>query len=130
MKRALFALAALVLVLPALAAGPTATLSWSPPTAFTDATPIPAGTAITYNVYQGGSATTLTKVASNVTATTDTISTGLADGQTYFWSVTAVVAGVESAQAAPVSKTFPAGTPGNVINLKVTWLDAGLSPFG
>lgn len=98
-------------------AAPSAVLTWSPPTQFTDGTPITG--AITYNVYQGTSATTLTKVASGVTGSTQTISTGLVDGATYFWSVTAVVGGVESAQTGPVSKTFSPGTPGVVVSLKV-----------
>ncbi len=118
MKRLAIVLVALVLpFLAAAQAAPTATLSWTPPTTYTDGTAITQ--AITYNVYQGASALSLTKVASGVTTLTQTITTGLLDGVTYFWSITAVVGGVESAQAAPVSKTFPAGTPSTVINLQV-----------
>jgi hypothetical protein len=98
-------------------AAPSAVLTWTAPTTFTDGTPI-TGT-ITYNVYQGTAANALTKVATGVTTLTDTISTGLVDGATYYWSVTAVVNGVESAQTAPVSKTFSPGTPDGVVSLTV-----------
>lgn len=116
--KALIALLALI-ALPALAqtTGPTAVLTWTAPTSNTDGTSITG--PLTYNVYQGTSPTTLTKVASNVTATTNSITTGLSDGVTYYWSVTAVVGGVESAQSLPVSKQFSPGTPSAVINLTV-----------
>lgn len=96
---------------------PSATLSWSAVTQYTDGTAITA--PVTYNVYQGTSATTMVKVATGVTALTQSITTGLSDGNTYFWSVTAVVAGVESSQAPPGSKTFAPGVPSPVINLTV-----------
>ena len=106
----------------AQAAAPSATLSWGPPTQYVDGTTIPSGTTITYNVYQGRTATTLgtTPAATGVTAVTDTIATGLMDGVTYCWAVTAVVNGLESAQTPAVCKTFPPAAPGSVINLKVT----------
>ena len=106
--------ASLLAAVPALAqsAPLTATLSWSAPTVYSDGTAIPSTVAITYNVYQGTSATSLTKVATGVTAVTDSITTGLADGNTYYWSVTAVANGLEGPQSNVVSKAF--GTPGAV----------------
>jgi hypothetical protein len=98
--------------------GPSATLSWSAPTTYSDGTPIPSTVTITYNVYQGTSATSLVKVASAVTALTSTISTGLADAQTYYWSVTAVAGGLEGAQSNVASKAFAAVAPG-VVTLTV-----------
>lgn len=92
----------------------TATLEWAAPTSYSDGSAIPAGVAITYNIYQGTSATSLSQVASGVTALTDSITTGLVDGQTYFWSVTAVANGMEGAQSNVVSKTIPFAAPGAV----------------
>lgn len=99
-------------------AAPTATLSWGAVTTYTDGTTIPASCPVTYNVYQGLTATTLTKVASGVTALTDSISTGLADGVTYYWAITAVSCAVEGAQSNVGSKVFAPGTPG-VVTLTV-----------
>lgn len=109
-------LAALVFSLCALAVSasaqvvPTATLSWVAPTAYTDGTAIPAGTVITYNVYQGTSASTLAQVATGVTALTDVISTGLTVGKTYFFAVTAVTGGLEGPQSNVGSKAFEVAT--------------------
>lgn len=100
-------------------AAPTATLAWTAPTQYTDGTAIPSSVTITYNVYQGTSTTNLSKVATGVTALTSIISTGLSDGVAYYWSVTAVANGLESAQVTPVSKVFSPGTPGGVISLQV-----------
>jgi hypothetical protein len=93
---------------------PTATLTWSAPTTYSDGTSIPSTVAVTYNVYQGTSATSLVKVASGVSTLTNTISTGLADGQTYYWAVTAVAGGLEGAQSNVASKAFAAVAPGTV----------------
>jgi hypothetical protein len=94
-------------------APPTAVLTWTVPTTNTDGTPI-TGT-ITYTVYQGTSASSLTQVATGITATTDTISTGLVDGTTYYWAVSVQVGGVSSAQSNVVSKTMAAGIPNTVV---------------
>lgn len=93
---------------------PTATLTWTAPTTYTDGTAIPSTVALSYNVYQGVSPTALVKVASGVTTLTSTITTGLADGNTYYWSVTAVAGGLEGAQSNVASKTFAAVAPGTV----------------
>jgi hypothetical protein len=93
---------------------PTAVLSWTAPTTYSDGTTIPSSVALTYNIYQGISATALVKVATGVTALTSSISTGLADGTTYYWSVTAVAGGLEGAQSNVGTKTFAAVAPGTV----------------
>jgi hypothetical protein len=94
---------------------PTATLTWTAPTTYTDGTTIPGTVAITYNVYQGNTATTLVKVASGVTTLTNTITTGLVDGQTYYWAVTAVAGGLEGAQSNVGTKVFASLPPGTVV---------------
>ena len=93
---------------------PTATLTWGAVTTYSDGTTIPSSCPVTYNIYQGASATSLTKVASGVTALTDSITTGLSDGTTVFWAVTAVACAVEGAQSNVAQKVFAAGTPGTV----------------
>lgn len=111
---AFFTLSAIAQTAPAIPP-PTAVLTWTAPTTYSDGTAIPATVAITYNVYQScTSATTLVKVASGVTTLTNTISTGLADGQTCFWSITAVAGGLESAQSNVGTKAFAAIAPGTV----------------
>ena len=112
-------LASLALFVSAVAqTAPTATLSWGAVTAYTDGTAIPASCPVTYNVYQGPTASTMVKVASGVTTLTSSITTGLVDGNTYFFGVTAVACAVEGAQSNAASKVFAAGTPG-VVTLTV-----------
>ena len=112
-------LASLALFVSAVAqTAPTATLTWGAVTAYTDGTAIPSTCPVTYNVYQGTSATTLVKVASGVTTLTSSISTGLSDGVTYFWAITASACSVEGAQSNVGSKIFAPGTPG-VVTLTV-----------
>lgn len=95
-------------------AAPTAAITYTAPTTYSDGTPIPSTVAITYNLYQGTSATTLVKVASGLTALSTTVTTGLVDGQTYFWAVTAVAGGLEGAKSNVASKVFAAVAPGSV----------------
>jgi|HubBroStandDraft_5_1064220.scaffolds.fasta_scaffold102517_3 hypothetical protein len=99
----------------ALAAGPSATLTWTAPTVNTDGSPV-SGT-LTYNVYSGATATTLTKLQSGVTGLTVSIP-GVA-GSTSCFSVTAVEGGQESAQSNVACKTFPASVPDAPTNLVV-----------
>src|ERR1700734_1330650 len=102
----------LVSPLPAVSA-PSAALAWSAVTTYSNGTPIPASVAVTYNIYQGTSATSLVKVTTGVTAVSSTITTGLVAGTTYYWSVSAVAAGPEGAQSNVASKVFPPPTPVN-----------------
>jgi hypothetical protein len=87
----------------------TVTLNWVAPTTNTDGSPITG--AITYNLYQGASATTLAKVQSGLTATTAVVTAGLTPGTNEFFSVTAVAEGAESAEIAAVSAAIPALVP-------------------
>jgi hypothetical protein len=98
----------------AQAAAPSAAITITAPTTYADGTPIPSTVPITYNLYQGTSATTLVKVASGLTTLTTTVTTGLVDGQTYFWAVTAVAGGLEGAKSNVASKVFAAVPPGSV----------------
>lgn len=114
-KLSLFLAALLFSACVAAQTAPSATLSWTAVTTYTDGTTIPATCPVTYNVYQGLSATTLTKVATGVTALTNTINTGLSDGTTYFWAITASACSVEGGQSNVGSKSIAAGTPGTVV---------------
>lgn len=84
----------------------TAALAWTAPTQYEDGTPLAAGTVLTYGVYQGVQGQPKSRVAT-ATATSATISTGLANGTTYCWAVTAIANGVESAPSAEACKSFP-----------------------
>lgn len=95
---AYFATYAGLILVAALAYADPAVLTFQAPTAYTDATPIAPGTALTYNVYQALQGQPLAKVAT-ITATTTTITTGLTPGQTFCFAVTAVANGQESAQS-------------------------------
>lgn len=91
---------------------PSASLSFPAVTLNTDGSAVTA--PVTYNLYQGVSATSLVKVATKVTAgAANVISTGLIQGTTVYWSVTAVDAsGTEGAQAPAVCKSFSKSVPG------------------
>ena|ERR1700761_9263519 len=105
------------------------TLSWSAPTANTD------GSALTnlafYNVYQGTSPTSLTKLVTVLASSLTYITTALPVG-TYYFAVTAVTStGVESAQTQAVAGTIatPSPTvPNAPTNLKVVPNPSGASP--
>jgi len=98
----------------------TASLNWSAPTTYTTGTAIPAGTAITYSVYEGSSATTLgaTPVQSGVTATSVSLSSGFVAGQTYCFAVSATANGLSGAQSNVACKTM-GGTPSAPTGLTV-----------
>lgn len=84
----------------------SAALSWVAPTTYTNGAAIPAGTVITYNVYQGATGAE-TLLSSGVSALTFSATTGLTSGSTVCWEVTAVIAGVESSRSNEACKTFP-----------------------
>jgi len=93
------------------ASAPSAILAWSAVTAYSNGSPIPASVAVTYNIYQGTSATSLVKTTTGVTAVTSTITTGLVAGTTYYFAVTASASGLEGAQSNVGSKLIPIPTP-------------------
>src|SRR5262245_38180761 len=86
----------------------SANLSFTPPTTYTDGTPILAGTVLSYNVYQGVDGGTKSKIA--IPAGTQPpilITSGLASGHTYCWEVTSLVGSSESDHSNEACKTFP-----------------------
>jgi hypothetical protein len=97
----------------------TVTLTWNPVTLNTDGT---AAAGVTYNLYQGATVATLTKVQSGLASPAATVTTGLTPGSTQEFVVTAVEGGVESAQSAVASAVIPPSTP-----LAPTGLTASLS---
>jgi hypothetical protein len=114
-------LAGLLLSIAGVAAALTphsASLVWTPPTLNTDGSAI-AG-AITYNLYQGPCAGPLVQVQSGLTVAAATVSTGLTPGQNTGFAVTAVVAGLESAQTAAACATIPFPQPNAPTLLTVT----------
>jgi fibronectin type 3 domain-containing protein len=81
--------------------------------------------ATSYNVYRG-KATSESRLATGVTSTSY-LDSGLASDKTYFYKVTAVISGVESAPSneasattAPTAPTNPAATAGNE-QVGLTW---------
>lgn len=124
MKR-LFCLFALLFAVSAhaQAAGHTATLNFTLPTVHQDGTPITG--ALTVNVYQGvGKGNEgATPAFTGVTGTTFTITSGLADGTTVCWQLTAVEAGNtagESPRTNEVCATFPFSAPAAPSGVTVT----------
>lgn len=93
---------------------PSATVSFSAPTSYTDVTPIAAGTAISYTVFMGLRGQPKTTIASIVTTST-TVTAGLTPGNTYCFEVSATVAGQESAHSNEVCKTFALPVPNAVV---------------
>lgn len=118
MKRILFAAVALVLIASQALAVEPAVITFTAVTKYTDGTDIPAGTAISYNIYQGLQGQPKVKIA-NITTTGTTITTGLLPGSTYCFAATAVTAaGVEGAQSADTStscKLTPQLVPGSIV---------------
>lgn len=108
--RRLIPFAALLLAGIALASTLNASLTWTAVTGNTDGT---AATGVTYNVYQGPTATTLgaTPVATGIATTSDAITAGLAPNSQACFAVTAVAGGQESVQSNVSCKTFPASVP-------------------
>lgn len=91
-----------------------AVISFMAPTKYTDGSDIAAGTAISYAVYQAERGKVKAKVAT-ITTTSASITTGLTPGVEYCFAVTAIVAGVESAQSGEGCKLVPLLVPQAVV---------------
>lgn len=91
----------------AVAAPPSATLTWVAPTKYTDGTTIPSTVALSYSVYQGLQGAAKTKVAAGVVPLTYSVTTGLSPNTTVCWEVTTTAGGQESARSVEACKTFP-----------------------
>lgn len=109
---ALFLALAFLSVFASAQAAPTATITFSPPTAYADGTPIAAGTVLSYNLYQGEKGAAKTKVGSVTSPTT--VTTGLQVGKSYCWAVSAVANAVEGALSDEACKSFPFPAPGKI----------------
>jgi hypothetical protein len=96
----------------------TVTLNWAAVTTNTDGSPV-AG-PVTYDIFQGTSASALAKVQSGVAGTSTTVTTGLTPGAEEFFAVTAVAEGQESATSAPASVAIPALVPAAPTGLTAT----------
>ena len=108
--RRLFVLSAALIATAALAQTLSSSLSWNAVTTNTDDT-VPA--SITYNVYEGPTATgPLSSIVTGLTTLTEATSVGASGGAQACFAVTATNdEGVESAPSATVCKTFPKSTP-------------------
>ena len=93
---------------------PSAVVSFVAPTTQADGTPLPPGTILTYNVYQGTASGTEVKVATGLVGSPITINTGLTSGTTFYWYVTVTDSGGESLPSNEACKIFPAAAPGVV----------------
>lgn len=93
-------------------------ISFPAPTKYTDGSDIPAGTPLSYNIYQGLQGQPKVKIAT-ITTTGTTVTTGLLPGSTYCFAATAVTAaGVEGAQSADNAtscKLTPLLVPGSIV---------------
>lgn len=95
-------------------AAPTANITFAAPTLYADGTTIPSGTALTYNLYQGTASGAETKVATLLSGSPISVSTGLSNATTYYWYVTVVDAAGESAPGSEGCKIFPGSVTGAV----------------
>lgn len=91
----------------------TAQVNFSTPTKNTDGTTITA--PLSYNIYQGTAPGAEVKVASGVSGTPITITTGLLPNTSYYWQVSVVESGVEGPLSNEACKGFAASAPGAVV---------------
>jgi hypothetical protein len=105
-----------MMLLPLSAFAGTATLTWTAPTQYTNGTAIAA--PITYRVYRGNCGAAKTLLASPAAATY--VDSTAPNGSNLGYTVSAVVAGVESAQTTEMCKVFPLPVPNPPTNLTVT----------
>jgi hypothetical protein len=85
---------------------PQAIIEFTAPTEFTDGTPIPAGTVITYDVMQGEGEGSVKSSIGIISETRQTITAGLEVGKLYCWQVVAIVDGRRSAPSNEACKSF------------------------
>lgn len=108
-----FAQTAPVCVVGKSGVAPTATLTFTAPTKNTDGTPV--ATPLTYELFQGTASGQETLVATDLTGSPISVTTGLADGETLYWFIKVMDAhGTTSAPSNEVCKTFPAAVPSSV----------------
>ncbi len=96
----------------------TANLSWVAVTVNVDGSAVTP--PVTYNLYQGTSATALSKVQSGLTSSSASVVVTADVGETLFFAVTSVETGVESAQSIVASilvTEIPAAPTGLTVTL-------------
>lgn len=98
----------------AQAADNDATITFTAPTTYTDGTPIPAGTVLSYNVYQGLKGGIKGKV-STITSLTTLITTGLVPGNDYCFEVSVLANATESARSGEGCKLIKGPTAQAVV---------------
>lgn len=107
MRTSIFSLLLFFVASSALAGPTDATLTWTPPTEYEDATPLPLNEIQSYKVYygatNGGPYTSTTTVSG---ATTSVTISSLTRGTWYFVVTTIATNGLESVYSAQVSKTI------------------------
>jgi hypothetical protein len=98
----------MLIALPALANN-SATITFTPPTHYTDDSVIAEGTTITYHLYQGlkGQPKELVGEVTNG----QLVNTGLEDGNEYCWEVTATIATSSSDHSNESCKAFATHIP-------------------
>lgn len=85
----------------------SAELSWSPPTQYTDGSPLPASQISAFVIYRGSSASNLNRFAEVDSGTTRFTVNNLQSGTHYFAVTTVTVDGAESSFSGVGSKTIP-----------------------
>jgi hypothetical protein len=91
---------------PATSTG-SASLSWTPPSQYTDGSTLPASAISAYRIYHGTSQSNLQRVVEVGASTTQYSIGNLASGTHYFAVTTVTMDGVESAFSQTGSKTIP-----------------------
>ncbi len=93
---------------------PSATLTFTPPTTNLDGSPV--DTPLTYNLYQGTSSGSETKVETALAGSPIVLNTGIKGNASYYFELTAVDAkGDESPRSNEVCKTFPVSPPNAIV---------------
>jgi hypothetical protein len=91
----------------------TATLKWTPPTTFTDGTPlVPATDISSFKIYSGTASGVYGAPIVVTGGTTTTYTMTIGTGTTYFALSVVGINGLESVKSAEVSKTITAPAPG------------------
>jgi hypothetical protein len=94
-------------------APPTATLTFTPPTANTDGSAL--SLPLTYNLYQSTTSGSEVLVTSALKGSPIAVTTGVTPRTTYYWKISVTDAGGNvSVLSNEVCKTFPASVPGAV----------------
>lgn len=92
---------------------PTATLTFTPPTANTDGSAL--SLPLTYNLYQSTTSGSEVLVTSALKGSPIAVTTGVTPKTTYYWKISVTDAGGNvSLLSNEVCKTFPASVPGTV----------------